>query len=178
MKRAAALLSVLLMLLCGCDYREIDRLAIITSASFDVAEEGMWEMGLEVIDASGPENEGVKTKFYRVEGETIFEAEKAAEKLLGRTLYWGFAELATVSEEVLAGRLEELADWIMRDKQMRLSAVLLVSRAESAAALFDTEPGPEGSVYSSLAGIVEQNEFSNVCTDKNPVRSRTVKSSS
>ena len=138
--RRVLLLLLTLLLLGGCaDYHELEELMTVTGAAIDLAGEEVL-LTAEVLRAEAAQSgEGTPTVTCTVRAPTVSGCAEELGRYLGGKVYWGHAELLVFSRAALEQRFSEVLDWVLRDNEVRLTAVFALSAAETAAELFSVE---------------------------------------
>lgn len=136
------MIIMILFLLTGCwNYRELDKLAIVSGLAVDKSEKGdKFLLTAEVIDIKQGTTE-VKISSIRIEseGETIFDAMRNMIKISGKRLYWSHAKVIILSQDVAKESVIPIIDWISRDQEPRLTLNLLVSKEKTAKELLSQQ---------------------------------------
>lgn len=136
------MIVMILFLLTGCwNYRELDKLAIVSGLAVDKSGKGdKFLLTAEVIDIKQGMNE-VKIGSIRIEseGDTIFDAMRNMVKISGKRLYWSHAKIVIVSQDVAKESIIPIVDWISRDQEPRLTLNILVSKEKTAKELLSQE---------------------------------------
>ncbi|MDP4091707.1 MAG: Ger(x)C family spore germination protein, partial [Bacillota bacterium] len=70
------------------NYREIDKLAIVTGVAIDKGDDQKFKLTVEVIDFTGEKNTKAVSRTMTMEGKTIFDAARNAISISGKRLYW------------------------------------------------------------------------------------------
>lgn len=129
------IIIMILFFLTGCwNYRELDRLAIVSGVAVDKSEKGdKFLLTTEVIDVKPGATE-VKISSIRIdsEGDTIFDAMRNMIKISGKKLYWSHAKIIILSQDVAKESIIPIVDWISRDQEPRLTLYILVSKEKTA----------------------------------------------
>lgn len=117
----------------GCwNYREIDKLAIVTGVAVDKGFEGRYRLTVEFVDFLGERESRVTSKIATSEGKTIFDAARNAITILGKRLYWAHSKVLIISEEMAQEGILKIIDWFNRDSETRADVYILVSKGQSA----------------------------------------------
>lgn len=140
MKKRKTIFLILLILgnsipLSGCwNYREINKLAVVSGAAIDKSSDGkQYLMTAEIIDLRGGAKETkIQSKRIEMEGKTLFDAARNIIKVSGKKLYWGHADVFVISEDVAREGILPVIDYIMRSTERRLTINILVSKEKTA----------------------------------------------
>ncbi|MDR1669065.1 MAG: hypothetical protein LBR76_03830 [Oscillospiraceae bacterium] len=135
MTRKVFAVLLLLPLLGGCwDYKDLDRLSIVTGMAVDSAPGGRVLVTLETVSSS----EGtVKARLVRGEGRTAEAAVREAKKQLERELYFGNMSIVVFGESV---GIHAPVEWLKSVRGIR-ETVYIAAASACAGELFDTEEG-------------------------------------
>ena len=128
------LLFILMMTTTGCwNYREINKLSIVSGLAIDKSRSGGYDITFEIVDLqTGTKNASIKSKLLEAEGTTVFDAIRNALKFISPKLYFGHTEIVIISEEVAKEGILGIVDFLSRDIEPRLTIDLLVSREKTA----------------------------------------------
>lgn len=150
MKSIKIALLALLIYLCtfilsGCwNYREIDKLAIVSGLAIDKGKDGQVILTVEIVNMQqGQKQSIIKPVYMQAVGDTIFEAARAMIALQGKKLYWSHAKLVIISEDLAKEGLSPVVDFINRDPEIRTDMWILISREKTASDIFNTKPETE-----------------------------------
>jgi spore germination protein KC len=136
MRKIIALLLPLCLLLSGCwDYKDLNKLSIVSGIAFDKAEDGGITVTLEIVDrSSSPRQDGLRTRAVEASGH---DADSAVEKLakgLDFELYFGVAAVAVFGKDTPR---EELKTWLLKNREVR--ETMYVIYADKAGEKLQTE---------------------------------------
>ena len=119
--RGCALLLILAMLapLSGCAVAdELESLGIVAGAALDYDEQGNTMLTVEVINVSSHDSSSSATSsIFTSVGESLAIANEKLLTLVGRPLYWAHAALFLISRDVARDGIEELIQYIIRQKK-------------------------------------------------------------
>ena len=135
-KSIAAILCIAIPLqLSGCwDYHEVEMYSIVSGVAIDKGQNGYkYHLTIEYLDINGKVEES-QTKPLTVEtdGNTVFDAERAALKKSGKKFYFSNCKIMIVSKELAAEGIKPLLDWFIRDAEIRITLEIIVSKEETA----------------------------------------------
>ncbi|MDR0326402.1 MAG: hypothetical protein LBI19_09945 [Oscillospiraceae bacterium] len=135
-KYLAALLAFCFLPLSGCwDYKDLNKLSIVTGMAFDSAEDGKVKVTLEIVDrSSSPKKEGLRTRAVEVTGRDADEAVRKAAKGLDFELYFGAMAVAVFGKDTPYG---DLRGWLLKNREVRETVYIVF--AEEAGAMLHTE---------------------------------------
>lgn len=125
------LISVLF--LPGCwNYREIDKLSIVSGIAVDKGEDGGYILSIEIIDMPGGKEQKMESRIIQKKGLTFFDAARGVVSVTAPKLYWSHSEILILSEEVAREGILQIIDFIYRDPEPRIDMAILVSQMKSA----------------------------------------------
>ena len=130
------------ILLSGCwNYREVDRIAIVSGLAVDQSPKGdKFLLTAEIVDVQGSLTEGnVKARRIQAEGDTIFDAVRNMILISAKRLYWSHAKAIIVSQDVAKEGIVSIIDWISRDIEPRTDMGIFVSREKTAWELLEQQ---------------------------------------
>jgi spore germination protein KC len=130
------LIVLLCLLLSGCwDYKDLNKLSIVTGMAFDQAKDGKLKVTLEIVDrSSSPKKEGLRTRSVEVTEKNAKEAVQKAARGLDFELYYGALAVVIFGDGVKEG---ELLDWLHDNREVRETVYIV--RAEKAGKKLQTE---------------------------------------
>lgn len=146
MKKIPALilfLEIILLIsaLTGCwNYREIDKLAIVSGIAIDKGENNNYLITVELVNLQTQGKDVTTTsKRIQVEGQTMFDTIRNTIKISGRKLYFSHTKILILSKEVARDGIVKILDLFSRDSESRLSMFILVSKEKTAAELLSQQ---------------------------------------
>ncbi len=115
-----------LVFLSGCwDYKDLDRLSIVTGMAFDRGEGGTVNVTLQVTDNSvSDENAAIGTRTLTASGKTVEFAVREAKKQLEHEIYYGNMVIAVFGRSF---PVEEAVTWLKGVRGIRETLYLAVS---------------------------------------------------
>lgn len=131
-----------MFLLSGCwNYKEIDKLAIVSGMAVDKNEKGdKFLLTSEIVDVKEIMGKTtVTSKKIDSEGETIFDAMRNMIKISGKKLYWSHAKVIVISQDVAKEDIIPVIDWVARDQEPRIEINLLISKEKTARELLSQQ---------------------------------------
>lgn len=142
-KRAPFIIFIILIIASssGCwDYREIDKLSIVTGIAIDRGENSKYRLTFEIVDTQeGGIEKKTKSKLIESEGETIFDAVRNASKVTSPRPYFGHMRIVILSEQIAEEGVIDIIDFLNRDPEPRLNIDLLVSKEKTANEILSTD---------------------------------------
>lgn len=145
------LLSLAFSLLFGCwNYREIERLAIVSGVSMDWVKDKI-VLNIEIANPESGQGEGkVKPVVLKSEGKTVFDAAREVIAKSGMKLYWSHAKVLVLGESMFDGKLIGALDWVTRDAETREDMWVLVAKGCKAGDILEGTPEMESLVAYQL----------------------------
>lgn len=145
--------------LTGCwDKKELNELAIATGLAIDQAEDG-YKLSVQLVNpseispqanASGSTPVTVRTK----KGETMYESLRRLSLTNSRRIYPSHLRLLVISEEVAKEGIEDILDFLSRDKDFRADFFIVIARGSKAEDILElqtiTEKIPGNALYQLL----------------------------
>ena len=118
MRKLITALLLFCFLLSGCwDYKDLDKLSIVTGMAFDKAEDGRLKVTLEIVDrSSSPKKEGLRSRIFQQEGRNVDEAAQKLSKGLDFELYYGALAVVIFGKETPR---PELRQWLLDNREVR-----------------------------------------------------------
>lgn len=135
----ALALSLFAFALPGCwDRRELGNLAIVAGVGIDVAPKGQYEVSVQIIkpelvkggqSQSGGGGGGSETAvwFGHDRGSTVFEAVRAFNKRLSRSLYLPHNQVIVIGNATARRGIRPVLDYFVRDHESRQTAWVLIA---------------------------------------------------
>lgn len=145
MKLKKILLAVICLVvvtpLASCwNYREIDKLSIVSGIAIDRDENGNYLLSLEIVNmSSGGKETQVQSNILHSHGETLFDAIRNAIAITAPKLYWSHSEIVIISEKVAREGVIQIIDFLYRDAEPRMDMALLVSQMETAGEILQSD---------------------------------------
>ncbi|MCL1807791.1 MAG: hypothetical protein FWG31_08825 [Oscillospiraceae bacterium] len=136
MRRCLPLFLLLCFLLSGCwDYKDLNKLSIVTGMAFDKDEHGNLKVLMEIVDrSSSPKKEGLRTRVVESTGRNMDEAAEKLSKGLDFELYFGAMAVVIFSKDAPA---EELRKWLLENREVRETVYII--KSDDAGKLLQTE---------------------------------------
>lgn len=135
-KRAPFIISIILIVVSssGCwDYREINKLSIVTGIAVDRGDNSKYKITFEIVDTQeGGIEKKIKSKLIESEGETLFDAIRNALKVSSPKLYLGHMNIVILSEQIAKEGVIDIIDFLNRNAEPRLNIDLIVSKEKTA----------------------------------------------
>ena len=131
-----------ILLLSGCwNYREIERLAIVSGLAVDKDENsGEYLLTTEIVDVKETMGKTTLTsKKIDSKGKTILDAIRNMIKISGKKLYLSHAKVFVISQDVAKENIVPIIDWISRDHETRIDIDLLISKEKTAKELLSQQ---------------------------------------
>lgn len=150
MRNMKAILLALLIFLCtyilsGCwNYREVDKLAIVSGVAVDKDGDDRMIITAEMVNMQQDQKQAkLKPVYMQAVGKTFFDAARSMIALQGKSLFWGHAKVVIISEDIAKEGLANVLDFINRDAETRSDMWVLLSRERTASDIFNAAPEME-----------------------------------
>lgn len=157
-----ALLTIAILInsfiISGCwNYREVDKLSIVTGVAIDKSTDNKYKVTVELAQTSGGKETKTKPKLVTMEGKTLFDAVRNGISVSGEKLYWSHSKVIIISKEVAGEGISKILDWYTRDSETREDVYILISEEATAKEILETGSGSE-EILSMMLGEVLNNE--------------------
>ena len=140
------LLIIMLLSLSGCNYIELNKLAIVSSLGIDY-KDNKYEITAQVMDVQKKTDGSVNEKsiIYESEGETIGQAIRNLSEKYPKTVYLGHIEIIILGKEIIEEKIEDTFDYILRSPEVRETGKILVNKKQTAKETLKPENEKENS---------------------------------
>ncbi len=136
------LLTISIVFVCACDYREIEQLSIATGVGVDFDEtSGQYILSTEVLDVTKDNSEGV---LITTAGDTIFEAMRNIITVAGKEIYFGHARLIVIGQKAAERGITDILDFFLKAHETRLNVKLCITYDCTAHEIMSTKPVTSG----------------------------------
>lgn len=165
MKRRSALISCLLLLLLGLlvsgcwNRREMNDLAIAVGMGIDKADNGEYEVFVQVVDPSEvsarkPSGNRAPVTLYSAKGNTVFQAIRRMTTITPRKVYFSHLRIFVFGEEMAREGISKPLDFLSRDQELRTDFYLVVAKGTTARDILNfytpLDKIPANKMYKSL----------------------------
>jgi len=118
MRKLFILLLPACLVLSGCwDYKDLNKLSIVSGIAFDNAEDSGITVTLEIVDrSSSPRSDGLRTRTVAMTGRDAESAVKELSKGLDFELYYGAVAVAIFGKDTPR---DELKTWLLKKREVR-----------------------------------------------------------
>ncbi|HYE83934.1 MAG TPA: Ger(x)C family spore germination protein [Clostridia bacterium] len=132
-------------LLSGCwNYKEVEQLSIVSGATIDMVEKDKVLVTVEIISVKqDPKQSALEPVYIQAIGDTFFDAVRQMVAVQGKRLYWSHAKVIVLGEEVAKRGVSHVLDFLNRDAEIREDMWVLLSRENTASAIFYAKPETE-----------------------------------
>lgn len=139
MKRALIVIVAVLLgvLVSGCwSRKEVNEMAIIAGAGVDRTEAGKWLLTLAIAKpeeiAGEAKKQGTNPAWVTgAEGDTLMEAARTIALQSPRVLFFSHSRVIVIGEEAARTGIGEITDFFSRDRELRLTSFVFVTRGEA-----------------------------------------------
>lgn len=133
MKKVIFLL--LILLLSGCNYKEIDKIAITIGCGLKKTENG-YQVTLQIADtqkqdSSNSSTSPVRFKNYSYEDKTIHEAARRILTKLPKKAYTNHMQILVIDEQIAKEEINEIIDFFFREVELRNDFYVFISKNNS-----------------------------------------------
>lgn len=133
MKKVIFLL--LILLLSGCNYKEIDKIAITIGCGLKKTEKG-YQVTLQIADtqkqdSSNSSTSPVRFKNYSYEDKTIHEAARGILTKLPKKAYTNHMQILVIDEQIAKEEINEIIDFFFREVELRNVFYVFISKKNS-----------------------------------------------
>lgn len=169
MKKKVLLILIVFIssLTSGCwSYFGLDEITIVTGVAIDKVDDE-YLLTFEVIDISNSnKQDGIKTKLISSKGKNLFDTIRNAKTEVANKLYFSNAQIIIISEQIASTEgLSSVIDFFIRDGEIRETSMVLISKAETAASLLDTEGMTDNNIISyKISEIISKAQKLNLYT--------------
>lgn len=147
------------LLLGGCwNYREMEKLSIVTGFAIDKSTQGhKYHMTFEFLDLSGQQ---VGSKLLETEGDTVFDAVRNAIGKSQKKLLFSECKVVVISKDLASEGITPLLDFISRDTEPRLTITPIISEEKTAAEILQQKPVTDQLICLEIDQMLAQNSSS------------------
>lgn len=140
MKKLITLICIIIILLTGCSYVELNNLAIANAIGIDY-EDGLYNITVQILDLNQNSNGGSQTKtiVYEGKGKTITNAFRNVSLSYPKMLYLGHLKLAILGNTILESEIETMFDYFLRSPSTRNDFEVLINPNGSAKDILNKE---------------------------------------
>lgn len=133
MKRIIALIILIVFTLTGCNYIELNKLAIVSALGIDY-KNNQYEITAQVMDIQKTEGNNTKQEslIYEASGKTIGKAIRNLSEKYPKTIYLGHLEIIILGKEVTEEKTDDTFDFLIRSPEVRSTGNILVNKYQSA----------------------------------------------
>ncbi len=133
MKRIIALIILIVFTLTGCNYIELNKLAIVSALGIDY-KNNQYEVTAQVMDIQKTEGNSTKQEslIYEASGKTIGKAIRNLSEKYPKTIYLGHLEIIILGKEVTEEKTDDTFDFLIRSPEVRSTGNILVNKYQSA----------------------------------------------
>lgn len=152
------LLTLCLPFLSGCwNYRELDSLNMVSAFAIDPGTQGhSYHLTFEFLDAT---SQAQPSKTMETEGDTIFDAIRNATAISQKKLYFSSCKTVIVNQDLARKGICALFDFILRDAELRLTLLPLISKEKTAGEILQHESQSSQLIGLELAKVLEQDSI-------------------
>ena len=146
MKKVKLIILIIFpIILSGCSYTELNKLAIVSALGVDYID-GKYEITAQVMDVkkldTGAEENSI---IYEAQGETIGKAIRNLSEKYPKNVYLGHVEIIILGKEVAEQKINDIFDYVMRSPEVRSTGYVLINKDQSAKITLEPENEKEKS---------------------------------
>lgn len=126
------ILLILILSLCGCNYKELDKIAITLGCGIEKID-NEYQITIQIADTqkqgnSNTSSSSIKFKNYSNKDKTIHEAFRGVLSKLPKKVYSGHLQVLIIDESIAHSGLEDIMDFFFREVELRNDFYVFVSR--------------------------------------------------
>lgn len=126
------ILIFIILLTCGCNYRELDKIAITVGCGLEKVDGG-YKITAQIADTqkqgnSNSSSSPVRFKNYSYSAKTIHEAARGILTKLPKKAYTNHMQILIIDEEILKDGLDDIIDFWFREIELRNDFYVFVSK--------------------------------------------------
>ena len=140
MKKILKLL-ILIPLLTGCTYTELEDLAIASAISIDYDNQFILTAQVMDVKTNSAGTLEEKSIIYQGKGQTISEAVRNFSIKYPKNIYFGHLEVLVLSKTIIENHLNEVLDYFFKSPETRTSGYILVKEEGNAETILNPENG-------------------------------------
>lgn len=155
------LLAAYTILLAGCwNYREIEKMAIVSGVAIDKGENDKVLITVEIIGVRSSKGDSTTQPIYiQASGESFFDAVRRLIIVQGKKLYWSHTKVAIVSKAIAAEGISKYLDFLNRDAEVRRDMWIVMSREKTANEIFNIKPITESIVSMEIDNAMRSGDY-------------------
>ena len=126
-------LIFVILLSTGCNYIELNKLAIVSAIGIDY-KDNLYEITAQVMDVQKTEggNMNQKSLIYEAKGETIGKAIRNLSEKYPKTIYLGHLEIIILGKDITNSRINNTFDFLIRSPEVRSTGNILINKYQTA----------------------------------------------
>lgn len=126
------IIIILILLLSGCNYKEIDKIAITIGCGLKKTENG-YQVTLQIADtqkqdSSNSSTSPVRFKNYSYEDKTIHEAARGILTKLPKKPYTNHMQILVIDEKIAKEEINDIIDFFFREVELRNDFYVFISK--------------------------------------------------
>ena len=135
-------LILFLLMLTGCNYKELSNLDIVRCASIDF-ENNQYVVNYLISNIPKNKDSAVETRIIEGKGRTISEAIKNMNLTNSKELYIGHLSLYVISEEIAKTGINKVTDFFFRNPASKKTFLILIAKNEKAGNILKKISNPD-----------------------------------
>ena len=149
------ILIIILLLLCGCDYKELNSLGIVTMITIDY-KDNSYITNVELLNIN--KNSNNKSIIVKGKGKTLKEALDNAEDYSEYIFSYSHLYTIIISESLLSNKQSETNDFLIRNKDIRKDFLIFYS--SNIKNILKYKTNISSSIGESISNIVNNSDSS------------------
>lgn len=126
------ILFLLIFCLCGCNYKELDKIAITVGCGLEKVDDG-YKLTVQIADTqkqgdSSNSSSPVRFKNYSYTDKTIHEAARGILTKLPKKAYTNHMQILVIDENIAKDGIEDIIDFWFREVELRNDFYVFVSK--------------------------------------------------
>lgn len=159
------IILVLCLLLTGCyNYKELNKIAIVSSISID-KKENIYLVGAQVLNVKPKDDSNSSNVIvYEEEGKTIEEALRNITKKSNKKLYGGHLSKLVISEEVAKEGIIDIVDLFQRLPEIKDEFTITISKGIDANKVIKVMTSPESIPADFVKNVIDSADVDSALT--------------
>ncbi len=114
------------------DYKEIEKMTIVTGLGLDVGGTKAHAVTFEIME------NGTERSVFTTQGDDFFECIEEAQKIVRAPLIYNHVKVALMTDDFAANSLDEFLDFVTDKNDIRLNIMLIMTRDSTANEIFSS----------------------------------------
>lgn len=156
-KKILILLVVLLPIITGCHYKELNNLSIINAIAIDYVD-NKYEVTVKVLNTE-KENDNQNNTFngvtYKSKGNNLTEAISNISLTIPKKIYLGHLELLVISKDIANNKLDDIVKYFINNNSVNKNFSVLLSLNDKAEEILKAKELLSSYPYGNILGSIE-----------------------